>query len=66
MPGSMQRAKDQVRKILEDLPDDVTLEDIQYHIFVRQKIELGLADDEAGRFVSHDEAMRRLDKWRIP
>ena len=61
----METAKEQVQKILETLPDDASLEDIQYHIYVRQKVEQGLADGEAGRVVSHEEAMKRLEKWRI-
>ncbi len=61
----METAKEQVQRILEVLPDDASLEDIQYHIYVRQKVDQGLADGDAGRVVSHDEAMRRLDKWRI-
>ncbi len=60
----MGKAKDQVRHILESLPEDTSLEDIQYHIYVRQKIEQGLADIEAGRVVPHEEVQRRLAKWR--
>jgi predicted transcriptional regulator len=55
--------KQQVQDILENLPEDASLEDIQYHIFVRQKIELGLADVAAGRVISHEEVQRRLAKW---
>jgi predicted transcriptional regulator len=61
----METAKEQVQKILEVLPDSASLEDIQYHIYVRQKVEQGLADAEAGRVISHEEAIRRLDRWRI-
>ena len=61
----METAKEQVQRILEVLPDDVSLEDIQYHIYVRQKADQGFADGDAERVVSHEEAMRRLDKWRI-
>ncbi|MDP9359972.1 MAG: hypothetical protein M3P29_00835 [Acidobacteriota bacterium] len=57
----METAKQTVQKILEVLPDGASFEDIQYHIYVRQKVEQGLADEEAGRVVTHDEAMRRLD-----
>ena len=60
----MQTAKDQVREILEVLPEDASYEDIQYHIYVRQQIERGVADAEAGRVVSHAEVMKRLEKWR--
>ncbi|MEA2163866.1 MAG: hypothetical protein QOK37_1993 [Thermoanaerobaculia bacterium] len=60
----MDTAKAQVHRLLEALPDDASLEDIQYHIYVRQKIEQGLADVDAGRVVPHAEVERRLAKWR--
>jgi len=49
--------------MLENLPEDASLEDIQYHIYVRQKIEQGLEDVAAGRVISHEEVQRRLAKW---
>ena len=61
----MESAKKQVQEILETLPEDASLEDIQYHIYVRQKVEQGLADVAAGRVISHEEARQRLSKWRI-
>lgn len=59
----METAKEQVQHILSTLPEDASLEDIQYHIYVRQKIQQGLDDVEAGRVVSHEEVQRRLAKW---
>jgi predicted transcriptional regulator len=59
----METAKDQVQQILGMLPEDASLEDIQYHIYVRQKIEQGHADVEAGRVISHAEVQQRLAKW---
>ncbi|MFA6955531.1 MAG: hypothetical protein WC538_06625 [Thermoanaerobaculia bacterium] len=59
----MDAAKEQVKQILELLPEDASLEDIQYHIYVRQRIEQGLADGSAGRVVAHAEVVRRLQKW---
>lgn len=59
-------AKARVRELLDRLPDDCTLEDVQYHLYVLEKIELGLADVEAGRTISHEEVARRLrDKWLL-
>ena len=60
----METAKDQVQQILEILPENASLEDIQYHIYVRQMIEEGIADAEAGRVIPHEEVERRLAKWR--
>jgi predicted transcriptional regulator len=59
----MKTAKDDVRQILEDLPDDATLEDIQYRIYVRQKIDRGLKDLDEGRTISQEEVEKRMSKW---
>ena len=62
----MSVAKAEVIRILEALPDDASLEDIQYHIYVCQKIEHGLEDLEAGRTLSEDEFDQRMEKWLEP
>lgn len=59
----MSTAKEQVRGILEELPDDTTLEDIQYHLYVREKVEHGLKDVEEGRLINQDEAEKRMSRW---
>lgn len=59
----MKTAKKEVQKILEKIPDDSTFEDIQYHIYVREKIERGLKDVREGRVLSQKEAEKRLSKW---
>jgi hypothetical protein len=56
-------AKEQVRKILDQLPDDSSFEDIQYHIYVREKIDRGFKDIEEHRTLSQDEVERRMSKW---
>ncbi len=62
----MNPAKDEVRQILDQLPDDASLEDIQYHIYIRQKIDKGLQDIEDGRTISQEEFDQRMSKWRAP
>lgn len=62
----MNAAKEEVIRILERLPEDASLEDIQYHLYVRQKIEHGLEDIEAGRTLSEEEFDRRMAKWLEP
>lgn len=59
----MKTAKDEVQEILKGLPDDATLEEIQYRIYVRQKIERGLKDLDEGRTVSHEEMKKRVSSW---
>jgi predicted transcriptional regulator len=59
----MTTAKQEVRELLEQLPEDASLEDIQYHIYVRQKIEKGLEAARQGRVISREEAERRMARW---
>ena len=56
----MGSAKEEVRRILEHIPDSASFEDIQYHIYVREKIERGLKDVDEGRVLSQEEVERRL------
>ena len=55
--------KEAVLEMVGALPDDASLDDIMYAMYVRKKIEQGLADIEAGNTVSHDEVMEEIDEW---
>jgi predicted transcriptional regulator len=55
--------KEEVRKLLETLPDEASYEDIQYHIYVQQKIDSGLKASERGDFISDEEIERRISRW---
>jgi predicted transcriptional regulator len=58
--------KDTVRALLDRLPDDCTLEDVQYHLFVAQAVRRGTLDAEAGRTIPHAEVDAELRrKWLI-
>jgi predicted transcriptional regulator len=61
MAGTMPR--EEVRRLLDSLPDDASYEDIQYHIYVQQKIDRGLEAAERGDFVSDEEIERRIARW---
>lgn len=59
----MKTAKEEVKKMLEKISDDATFEDIQYHIYVREKIERGLKEVREGKTLSHKEMKRRMSRW---
>lgn len=59
----MQTTKQEVSDLLNRLPDDCTLEDVQYHLYVLQKIERGLKDVEEGRVYTQEEAEKKMSKW---
>lgn len=56
-------AKDEVRALLDRLPDTVTLEDIQYHLGVVVKIRRSEEQAEREGWLPHAEFERRLAKW---
>jgi hypothetical protein len=46
---STQNIKEEARRLIEKLPEDMSWDDLMHEIYVRQSIEAGLADSEAGR-----------------
>ena len=59
----MKSPKRAVQEILKKLPENSSFEDIQYHIYVREKIEKGLQDIKAGKLMSQEEVEKRMSKW---
>lgn len=59
----MTTAKTEVASMLETLPDDSGFEDIQYHLYVLEKVKRGLARADSEGVISHENAKARLDKW---
>lgn len=59
----MQTAKQEVSDLLNRLPEDCSLEDVQYHLYVIQKIESGMKDAEEGRVYSQEEVEKKMSKW---
>jgi predicted transcriptional regulator len=58
--------KQTVRDVLDRLPDDCSLEDVLYHLYVIQQVERGLAEAGDGRVVPHEEVARQLRRrWSI-
>jgi hypothetical protein len=59
----MSTAKQEVESLLSRLPDDCSLEDIQYHLYVIEKVRNGLEAADSQGTVSQDEIERRFGKW---
>ena len=52
-----------VLKLLEQLPEETTLEEIQYHLYVLQKIRAGQDAVDGGHVIPHEDVMRELAGW---
>jgi len=62
----MLQAKQEVQQLLNQLPENVSFDDIQYHIYVLQKINRGIEDVESGNTISEEEFDKRMSRWLEP
>lgn len=58
----MSNAKQQVESLLQNLPENCSLEDIQYHLYVLEKVRRGLDEAQRGTLTQAD-AEQQLSKW---
>ncbi len=59
----MSTAKDEIKQLINKLPDDCTLEDMQYHLYVTEKIKRGIQRAESEGTLSQQEVERKFSKW---
>ena len=59
----MQTAKQEIEAMVRALPGDATFEEVQYRLYVLEKIHQGLESLERNGGVPHDEAKTRFAKW---
>ena len=59
----MATEKENIIKMIKELPDDVSLDEVMYHLYVRQKIIRGLDDIKAGKTYSNEEVKKIAQKW---
>ena len=56
----MSVAKEEARKLLDEIPENASWDDIMYQFYVRKKIEVALREAEDGDVVSHEEMKKAL------
>jgi len=61
----MSAIRDEVTSLLDRLPSDASIEDVQYHLYVIEKVRNGL--DVAGRegALTQEQAEEKLGRWLI-
>lgn len=59
----MATVKEEIRRMVESLPEDATWEDLQYSIYVRERIERGRREAADGKILDEDEVERRMKPW---
>ncbi len=56
-------AKQRVLQTVQQLPDDVSIEDVMERLLVLAKIERGIAQADRGETISHQDVRNRMEKW---
>jgi predicted transcriptional regulator len=51
--------REEAKKLIDNLPDEASWDDVMYEMYVRNKIDKGLSAADQGRLVSHEE----IKKW---
>lgn len=57
--------KEEVHALLTKLPDDCSLEDIQYHLYVIKKVRNGLEVADSQGSIPQEEVEQRFGRWLI-
>ena len=52
--------KNAAHRLIDELPDDATRDDVMHRIYVRQSVDAGLRDVEAERVMDVSEVRRRF------
>lgn len=60
----MVNLKMEAMNVLETLPDNSSLEDILYQIYVQGEIAKGLEDIKQGRVITHEELLKEVETWK--
>ena len=54
--------QEDVIELIKKLPEDATLDDIIYHLYVKKKILKGIKDIEEGKTIPHELVMENAKK----
>lgn len=55
--------KEEVIKMIEGLPEDITISDIMAELYFRQNVDAGLKELDEEKGISNEEAKKRLTRW---
>ena len=55
--------KEQLARVIAELPDDATVEDAMERLLFLAKVERGIRQADAGQTIPHDKVKQRMAKW---
>ena len=61
--GSPVATKQQMLKVIAELPDDAGVEDALDRLYLLYKVEKGLREADRGELISQEDVRRRMAQW---
>ena len=55
--------KQELHKIVEDLPEPIEMDEVLYRLYLREKLDAAEEDVRAGRLVTHEDVVAETSKW---
>ena len=55
--------KDRVLHVVQDLPEDSSIEDVMERLLFMAKVERGIQEADAGRIITHGQVREKMAKW---
>lgn len=52
--------REEAKKLLNNLPDEASWDDVMYEMYVRKKIDEGVKSADEGKFISHEEVKKKF------
>lgn len=65
MEQNISTTKKEIAALLDTLPNDCTIEDVQYHLYVIDKVRKGLESARTEGGPTHAQVEARLSKWLV-
>jgi predicted transcriptional regulator len=59
----MSKVKSQIIKMIKDLPEEASIDDIIAELYFRLQVDKGLKELDEGNYISHKEVVERMSKW---
>ncbi len=55
--------KEKMVQLLDDLPDDASIEDAMERLYLLAKVERGIQQADAGQTIAHADVIKRTARW---
>lgn len=60
---SVTGVKHQVIRMIEALPEEITVDDVMAELYFKQQVDAGLKELDEGKGIPHEEVEKRMSRW---